>query len=363
MNVLGLLRNLAGRLAIIMKRSVLAVDRSSRYVLIELGSPREIRTLRQIMILFELAGYHVYLRAHLNRWTLHVGGILSWHKNAWLIWRSSNSVRPRTLVTDKFGKGSSSQFTSQKIIRLCYDYGPTLILSPGNYAFPETMHPQIYLQYQEHKRLEDYRTSKRQMRMLFAGNYMRTAYDNSKVRDLLGKLTRPQILDFLQAQELVRVISSQNELNQLLVGEYWNGLIWIDTNCFRIDQKDWLMTVARSDFFLCPPGVSSPLSHNSIEAMAVGTIPFINYPEWFFPNLIHQVNCITFSSLQDLPVNLQGILQMSDERIQTLRHEVIAYYSKNLSPQEFAGRLLTDPANPITLHLWEENAAALRRVL
>jgi hypothetical protein len=322
---------------------------------------REIKTLRQILIMLELADYQAYIQAGLRRWIVYVANIFSWHRNARLIWRNSDSTQPEILLTDKLDTPTVND--TRRVIYLCYDYSPNLKLEPGHFAMPETMHPQIYVQYQEHKRLVDYRKSKRKIRLLFSGNYEQHGYENPFMTNFLGKLTRPQILSFLESKQQVRMVTSQAELDNILTGDYWNGFVWIDSQRFRINQQYWLATVAQSDFFLCPPGLLLPLSHNAVEAMAVGTIPFINYPEWFFPNLSDSVNCITFSSLTSLHDKLEVILRMNDAQIQTMREQVIQYYLNHLCLEEFAKRLLMYPDNKVYLHLWEENELAIRRVM
>lgn len=68
----------------------------------------------------------------------------------------------------------------------------------------------------------------------------------------------------------------------LLNSDYIQKCIILHKTNFRIPAQKWLDVVAKSDFFLCAPGVQIPLCHNAIESMAVGTIPITNYPDWFF---------------------------------------------------------------------------------
>src|SRR3990167_5062911 len=62
------------------------------------------------------------------------------------------------------------------------------------------------------------------------------------------------------------------------------------------------------DFFLAPPGVQMPLCHNIIEAIAVGTIPFTNYYNWFEVPLEDGKNCIAFNDEKEL---LQRLLDLN----------------------------------------------------
>ena len=80
-----------------------------------------------------------------------------------------------------------------------------------------------------------------------------------------------------------------------------------------IDPEDWLPDLSKTDFFICPPGFCMPMCHNVIEAMAVGAIPVINYPEWFNPTLRHMENCIVFDDRNDLVMKIEEILDMGQQ--------------------------------------------------
>ena len=69
--------------------------------------------------------------------------------------------------------------------------------------------------------------------------------------------------------------------------------------------------------------------------MAVGTIPIINYPEWFRPSLRHLDNCIAFDDEADLIAKVDLALRMSPEDIDRMRRNAIDYYEKHLDPVNF----------------------------
>ena len=118
-------------------------------------------------------------------------------------------------------------------------------------------------------------------------------------------------------------------------GSYANNCVIVDTNKTWIDDKYWLMHLAKTDFFLAPPGIVMPMCHNIIEAMAVGAIPVTNYPEWFSPKLEHLKNCIQFSNKQDLVDKVKFILDMDNQGIKLLRENVIDYYEAYLTNEQF----------------------------
>jgi hypothetical protein len=113
----------------------------------------------------------------------------------------------------------------------------------------------------------------------------------------------------------------------------------MDLNQPRIDETRWLQTLATSDFFLCPPGFVMPMCHNTVEAMAVGAIPIINYPEWFDPNLEHLKNCIAFDDKSDLLDKLNEVLRMDGEEVARMRQHVIDYHDSYLAQESFVRKI------------------------
>lgn len=92
-----------------------------------------------------------------------------------------------------------------------------------------------------------------------------------------------------------------------------------------------------------------PMCHNVIEAMAVGTIPIINYPEWLNPGLVDMENCIAFDSKADLAKKITEVLNMKREQIDEMRTRVIEYYQNNLDPAGFMKKLESNTDKEITL--------------
>lgn len=169
------------------------------------------------------------------------------------------------------------------------------------------MHHQIYWQYREHLNLEKYRQSTRQTRVMFAGNY---GDGYVKRHDML---TRGEIVKHLEGKGIIHP---------------------------RVDQGQWLKLLATADFFVAPPGVRIPLSHNIVEAMAVGTIPITNYPNWLHPPLRDGETCLAFTTLEELDDALQRITDMSTATIEAMRERVIDYYQQYLNPNAFMQRAL-----------------------
>ena len=340
----------------VLKHSALRVRKEEQSIFLEVNEPINIKTLRELLILFELSDYQVFLHVRPNRRLVAIGNLFEWHHNLALIWQLPSQVP--ILCTDS----QSVDRACDKVIYLRYDYTPLLKLCSGHFPMPIPMHPQIYVQYRAHKKLNYYRQTPRKIRILFSGNWDSHGYDNLILKELFGKLTRYEILRFLQQEKLVHIVSDHQELKEILSGTYCNRFILLSQNA-RVNQAEWLKIVAHADFFLCPPGVLFPWSHNAVEAMAVGTIPLINYPEWFFPNLVNGINCVTFSTLNELVNAIEHIRKMDEEHIATLRAQVIEYYAHYLDPQGFIEKLIQYPAEEVYLHLRDRRESVLRQAM
>jgi len=128
-----------------------------------------------------------------------------------------------------------------------------------------------------------------------------------------------------------------------------------------LSRERYLRMLARSEFALCPPGVFMPHSHNLVEAMAVGTIPLVNYPDFCHPELTAGTNCLAFAAPDELKGAVRRALAAPDVAIQPMRRAVIRYYDEELSPSGTARRLarvLAQPGPTYPLILNREFAAA-----
>lgn len=188
-------------------------------------------------------------------------------------------------------------------------------------------------------RLRKYRASDKKMRVFFSGD--REGYVRNRIRYPKPKLARLDVINAILREmgEKVLLVESEANLNSAGSGGYVNKCLIMDQSESRIDQTRWLQTLATSDFFLCPPGFVMPMCHNTVEAMAVGAIPIINYPEWFDPHLEHRKNCIAFEDKVDLLDKLNEVLHMDGKEIARMRRQVVDYYDNRLTPESFVRRI------------------------
>lgn len=196
---------------------------------------------------------------------------------------------------------------------------------------PFPMHP---LHYDENiiSRLEYGRKRKRKMRLFFSGETK--GYKRRWINFPEAKLTRSEILETIEEKigdEILHVPDTIT-FDRLLAGAYIQNFILPDNRKFRVETNSWLETLSLADFFLCAPGYVLPMCHNTVEAMAVGTIPVINYPEWFNPDLVDMETCVTFKSKAELIEKFRYVINMRPEKIAQIRTNVADYYDKHLDP-------------------------------
>jgi hypothetical protein len=317
-------------------------------IAININEMKHVRTLREIFILFDISKYEVDYRARFNRWTFSILRHLKWHPNVTLIWQHPHLPVYHFILTDDqtSWQGGNSNGLS-KMIWIHYDYQPKLDLGSDHYVMPIPMHPQIYCQYKDHNRLAEFRKMQKKIRIFFAGYW--SAEFEGEMKTKYGKLSRNEIIEHLLHRESTKLISNVLRLEGLLEGDYHNAFFILDRT-LRINQEKWLRTLCRADFFLCPPG--NLWSHNAVEAMAVGTIPLINYPEWFYPELVEGENCIKFESTIELDARIKKIFEMGESEIGALHERVCAYYEKNLNPIHLVDKMVNG-SDHMHLHIWD----------
>jgi hypothetical protein len=217
---------------------------------------------------------------------------------------------------------------------------------------PYAMHPAQVMRATPGE-LERLRASPRRMRILFAGDSK--GYVRNRVRYPGPKLARLEILNALKERlgDAIVAVSGAEDIVQLCETGFVDRFVLSDSGS-GIAPAKWLPTLALADFFLCPPGIVMPMCHNVIEAMAVGTIPVINYGEWFHPNLQHLTSCIVFDDEDDLVEKMRMVLRMPDSQIRRMRANVVDYYESHLRPEVLVRALDARPERDLALLIYTE---------
>ena len=240
-----------------------------------------------------------------------------------------------------------------------YDYRPGLELGKNDYVMPYGIHPahihtagpDILL-----AQLPSLRQTLRTGTLFFSGTTSRFYAKNATLQRFFGKLDRCDILSLARStHHFQQTRTSTDHVSKVPGGRF----VLLDSSSQGIPVSQWFSTLSQFDFMLCPPGVIMPMCHNIIEAMAVGTIPLTNYPEWFFPPLRHGHECFAFSSGDELIARLEEIRTLPPSRIAAMRQACITYYDTHLDPKAAISRILDSGSNHVRLHVLDETVGSL----
>ena len=208
------------------------------------------------------------------------------------------------------------------------------------------------------EKLHACRSRQRTLRLFFSGDTLH--YGREWLRYPKLKMPRLPIVNAVMEDmgEDVLIVNDPEAFANLGCDGYTNKCVLAGSSDIRIAPESWLDAVAAADFFLSPPGIVMPMCHNIIEAMAVGTIPVTNYPEWLDPHLQHMENCIVFDDRRDLKARLKLVLQLDDVAIARLRANVIDYYQTYLRPEAFVRRVEGHPDRAFPILMYTERNVA-----
>jgi len=212
------------------------------------------------------------------------------------------------------------------------------------FYLPYMLHPRFYQNYADNTDFSGYRNQEKKAGIIFAGNFERKAYTRAILKeDFPGTISRVEVLDHIQANypNDSRVIysSAKDHLYTLLdSGTARNSFVISEA---KTPLEDWLPFLSKGNFYLCLPGGAMPLSHNAFEAMAVGTIPILQYKDLFYPSLEHLKNCLAYDSYETLDQAIELALSMKEEELQRMKAGVIKYYDTYLATRQVIKRIKT----------------------
>jgi len=229
---------------------------------------------------------------------------------------------------------------NQKTIEIFYGYRFIGTFEPGAFYMPFPLHPRFYTKKISSDDLIALRNQKRKILVFFAGNIDSKLYNRDVLKENFnGTVSRVSALRYIRDRFLepdeVESVSEAGRLYEILN----EGAKKIVLSEARTPGEQWLNILGKADFFLCLPGVRMPWSHNSIESMAVGTIPIIQYGSLFTPPLEHMKNAVCYSDQDELGEILSEVLTMPEHEIAKLRSNVINYYERYLSAEQVVGQL------------------------
>ncbi len=223
-------------------------------------------------------------------------------------------------------------------------------LRPGDLPMPYSFYPAVW-DNNEDQRFDDYRRRERVWRLFFGGHCSQASYRRIKKYTRLRPLDRYRVVCEVHRYFTDSTLSIQSDQQlESAQRQRHEAFVLIDNATYRTDASRWLGLLAQSDFFLAAPGCDYPLSHNAIEAIAVGTIPVLEYESLFTPPLRDGENCIAYRGIDGLRHAVARIEMMDQDDILRLRRGVIEYYESHLSPTAFCRDL--ENQSTLRLHLF-----------
>ena len=228
------------------------------------------------------------------------------------------------------------------IIHLSYGYN---IIRSGDFDCIANylMYPTQYKHYSSLKSSHVLQTSKRAIKVFFAGDTKEIKYGSDQIRKFFDVIPRVQVINFIlsnveKSRKLANA-SGEAVLKQLLDSQDYTNEVIISQ--VKSAEEDWLRILLKTDFFICPPGVRIPWSHNCVEAMSVGAIPILQYADLFYPELENMKNCLSYSNLAELQMVIEKALAMEPSEIEKMRRNVLAYYTDHLSFDSVTNKIKT----------------------
>lgn len=234
----------------------------------------------------------------------------------------------------------SSNANWKKILTLNFDYFSDKQLN--SVKLPYFIHPDFQSKPRYSKlKSSYYRNKKRNIRILFAGDFP----SNKRSGYKFNTIDRFEILTFIvkRFSKLIFYITSYKLFINIINYDVKNiDIVFsVPTKSNKnkkqlkkhlLNQSEYLELLSQSSFFIAPPGVVMPYSHNFIESISVGTIPIFNYNSFLDPKLVDGVNCLTFNDEKELFKKINIALNMEFKQISMMKEAVLNYYENHLSP-------------------------------
>ena len=82
----------------------------------------------------------------------------------------------------------------------------------------------------------------------------------------------------------------------------------------------------------------------------MGSIPILSYGNLFSPPLVDGLNCLCFTSLEELKVKIAKALAMDEDKIAEMRVNVRAFYDSHLTPDASVFKLMDINCNRLSFY-------------
>lgn len=295
------------------------------------------RRFHALVSMLSRGGYQVHVMPHLS--FLQTG-----HKQ--FKWAALCGTLPYQIETAprQFDLCLSDRLASHPLAARTVKLAATTTRPIGNreIPMPYSHHPLIW-DLAEDQQFDHYRRKPRRWRLFFGGNCQVGAYRRIKKYKRLKTVDRYSLLQLAMdhfGSQITRVVNEEDYQKQSMTQH--QGFVIIDSDDYRIPPHQWLSALSNASFMLAAPGCDYPLSHNCVEAMAIGTIPVLEYDALFHPALQDGVNCVAFRGQQEFLDALTRVASMPEEEVDSIRAGVVEYYQRYLSPESLCRELESD---------------------
>lgn len=220
-------------------------------------------------------------------------------------------------------------------------------IKKNSYFVPIGFQPDIY--FMDFWKGADF-NGKRYKSLFIAGNFGRN-YSNDYNEKLFKALNRYEVKSFIESFDYYKNLEVKDEFEFFEKVEDSSIYLIEKKNGYQIPPSKLFYFLRRFDFFFALPGMYMPISHNLIEAMSVGTIPFLQetYADIFQPPLENGVNCVTFKGTEDLFEKIQFLFSLESNDIIKLREGVIKFYVEKLSPKAIVTNIINQKYSKVYL--------------
>lgn len=308
------------------------VKHSGRKIIyVDLDSNPYDRYLMLLLFLFDINQYNVVFLCRygfLGSWSTSL--VISENKNAFF----------------SFKKPTDAALTLTNIAGLQDDYDFLIdhnyfSSQPGAWYLPMPMVDSFYIFgiYKQAEKLQH--NEARNLRIFFAGRFLKVHYNRSEVKDIFKMFTRYDLF-----QRVKHCFPSQLVTpTDLTLLKKDQPLVIVDRDVVNIEPHYLYEVLSKSAFFLSFPGVVMPLCHNVVEAMAFGCIPILQHYHHFHPSLEDGETCLAFTDEAGLKRVIDTALAMQPSQIARMRENVIRYYNEYLSPEAAIRNLFSARGN------------------
>lgn len=224
----------------------------------------------------------------------------------------------------------------ERLVLLDYE---AVVPGAGEIILPYFFNPMVH----EHvggTDLARYRSRVRPYRVFFAGTVNRR-YDRDTIPGRYGMLSRCQVLETVRRRfgpEERVMVDGYEELCRL--GEAGRGrIVLLSPEAPLMTVEEWLTVLGRSEVLLAAPGVSMPLAHNLWEALALGTVPLLEYARQLVPPLEGGREAFEYAGADGLERELRRVLALGSETFEPMRAAGEEYYRRHGTVESFLARL------------------------